>query len=96
MMQYLKKHVRAHKFLDLMTWEEIESILKIHELKIKKFPEINLKDYPEVRDEYDEMINGIIISAREELKMKFLQKYKLKFKKNYNEEFHVKEFLKSI
>jgi len=70
-MEYLKKHTRAHKFRNVLSNDQVESILKKYIPKLKKFPNVNFKNYPEVHDEHSENMNRIIISAREELKNEF-------------------------
>jgi len=95
-MQYLKKHTRSHKFREVLTTHEIESILQLYIPKITKFPNVNFKNYPEVHDQYYEIIDSIIISAREELKLQFYNKLKSKFKNSHHNELVLKEYLRNI
>ena len=95
-MEYLKKHTRAHKFRDVLTSEQIESILKKYISKLQKFPNVNFKNYPEVHDEHSENMNRIIISAREELKNEFSKKIMKNYKNSYHGDHVLKEYLKDI
>jgi len=92
-MQYLKKHTRAHKFRELLSNDEIEKILKKYEHKIR-IPDFNFRDYPEMDDVYREMIDRVVVTARDELKKKFYNRYIAKFRGQ--DGFHVKEYLKTI
>jgi hypothetical protein len=96
MMQYLKKHTRSHKFREVLTTHDIETILQLYIPKISKLPNVNFKNYPEIHDEYYEIIDRIIISAREELKLQFTLKIIKKFKNSYHDELVLKEYLKTI
>jgi FMN-dependent NADH-azoreductase len=79
-----------------MTNEEIESILKKYISKISKFPNVNFKNYPEVHDEHSEMLDSIIISAREELKLQFSNKLMKNYKNSHHGDMVIKEYLKTL
>ena len=95
-MQYLKKHTKSHKFREFLSTSDIESILQLYIPKITKLPNVNFTNYPEVHDQYYEIIDRIIISAREELKLQFYNKLKSKFKNSHQGELVLKEYLKNI
>jgi hypothetical protein len=95
-MEYLKKHTRAHKFRSHLSGPEIESILTMYIPKLKQFPNVNFKNYPEVHDEHSEIMDRIINSAREELKMKFSLKLMKIYKNSHHGDLIIKEYLKDV
>lgn len=95
-MQYLKKHTMSHKFREVLTTHDIESILQNYIPKITNLPNVKFTNYPEIHDEYYETIDRIIISAREELKLQFYIKLKSKFKNYHHGELILKEYLMNI
>jgi len=76
-MQYLKKHTRSHKYRELLTPKQIQSILEKYVDELNQFPKLNYADslkYPEVEDEYEEQRLAIVMRARRDLQNKFRNK----------------------
>ena len=90
-MQHLKKHTRSHKYRELLSPSQIQSILEKYVREIDSFPKLNDLDsnkYPEVEDMYNEQRFAIVLKARADLQREF----RLKAKKM--NQFALNEYLK--
>ena len=79
-MTFLKKHARVHKYRELLTPKEIDSIVSKHVPRLKSIQIFNFgpkTEWPEVTDAYMEKRDQIVSDLRSELQYEFIKKIRL-------------------
>ena len=74
---FLKKQIKAHKYLFKLTRDDIHHILAKHVLQLKKIQPYALPKWPDVYDEYLDMKARIVENARSDMKSALLRKLKI-------------------